>query len=102
MRGWDPDFFDGTRRALVNAQWRRILFRDVAHLFSVGAVVFADAGQTWGPRVGRGTDGIRTDAGFGLLFDLSRISVSNVARVEIAWPDDGSGPVVAIVGSSLF
>ena len=38
-RGWDPDTFDGTGRALVNAQWRTILFRDVLRLFSVGAVV---------------------------------------------------------------
>jgi hypothetical protein len=102
LRGWDPDTFDGTGRALVNAQWRTILFRDVLRLFSVGAVVFTDAGQTWNPRVGRDTDGVRADAGVGLLFDLSRVSTSNVLRVEIAWPDDNSGPVVTLTGSALF
>ena len=102
LRGWDPDTFDGTGRALVNAQWRRILFRDVLELFSVGALVFADAGATWDPRVGPDTDGIRGDAGVGLLFDLSRFSTNNVLRVEIAWPDDGSGPVINLTGSSLF
>ena len=102
LRGWDPDTFDGTGRALVNAQWRTILFRDVLQLFSVGAVAFVDAGATWDPRVGRDTDGVRTDAGIGLLFDLSRISSTNTARVEIAFPDDGSGYVVSIIGSSLF
>ncbi len=102
LRGWDPDFFDGTGRALVNLQWRRMLFRDVLELFSVGAVVFADAGRTWDARVGPSTDGIRTDAGVGLVFDLSRFSTSNILRAEIAWPDDGSGYVISLTGSSLF
>lgn len=102
LRGWDPDTFDGTGRALANVQWRTILFRDVLRLFSVGAVVFADAGRTWNPRVGRDTAGVRTDAGVGLIFDLSRFSTSNLLRVEIAWPDDGSGPVATLTGSALF
>lgn len=102
LRGWDPDTFDGTGRALVNAQWRTILFRDVLRLFSVGMVIFADAGQTWDPRVGRDTDGVRADAGVGLLLDLSRFSTSNLLRVEVAWPDDNTGPVVTLTGSALF
>lgn len=102
LRGWDPDYFDGTGRALVNAQWRTVLFRDVLNFFSVGVVFFADAGKTWNPRIGADTGGIRADAGTGLLFDLSRLSLSNVLRVEVAWPDDRSGPVVTITGSALF
>lgn len=102
LRGWDPDFFDGTGRALINAQWRTVVFRHVLELFSVGVVVFADAGKTWDARVGADTDGIRADAGAGLLFDLSKVSLSNILRVEVAWPDDRSGPVVTITGSALF
>ena len=102
LRGWDPDYFDGTGRALLNAQWRTIVFRDVLRLFSVGVVVFADAGKTWAPRIGADTNGVRADAGVGLLFDLSRLSTSNVLRVEVAWPDDRSGPVVTLTGSALF
>jgi hypothetical protein len=102
LRGWDPDTFDGTGRALANAQWRTILARDVLRFFSVGLVVFADAGATWNPRVGRDTDGLRADAGFGLLLDLSRFSTSNLLRVEVAWPDDGGSPVVTLTGSALF
>ncbi len=102
LRGWDPDYFDGTGRALVNAQWRTIVFRDVLNLFSVGVVVFADAGETWDPRVGPDTGGVRVDAGAGLLFDLSRYALSNVLRVEVAWPDDRSGPVLTLTGSALF
>jgi hypothetical protein len=102
LRGWDPDYFDGTGRALVNAQWRTILFRDVLQFFSVGAVVFADAGKTWGARVGDDTGGVRVDGGVGLLFDLSRFSTNNVMRLEIAWPDDGGPFVVSITGGALF
>lgn len=65
-------------------------------------MVFADAGKTWDPRIGADTGGIRKDAGAGLLFDLSRLSTSNVLRVEVAWPDDRSGPVVTLTGSALF
>ena len=64
-------------------------------------MVFADAGKTWNPRVGFDTDGVRADAGAGLLFDLSRLSMNNVLRVEVAWPDDRSGPVVTLTGSAL-
>jgi hypothetical protein len=102
LRGWDPDFFDGTGRALANVQWRTLLKRDVFRLFSLGVVLFADAGATWDPRVGRDTDGIRTDIGAGLLFDLTSFGSTKLLRVEAAWPDDDSGLTVVFVGEALF
>ena len=102
LRGWDPDYFDGTGRALLNLQWRKLLKEDVFGLFSVGVVVFGDAGATWDPRVGPDTDGIRLDAGFGLLFDLSHLSRTNLLRVDLAFPDDGSGPTITISTSTIF
>jgi hypothetical protein len=102
LRGWSPDTFDGTSRALINIQWRRLVVEDLFGIASIGAVVFADAGRTWCPRVGRGTDGIRADLGVGVLADLSRIGISSLARVEVAVPDDGSGPTITITSSSLF
>jgi hypothetical protein len=102
LRGWDPDFFDGTGRALLNAQWRTLVMEDVLGLFSFGVVVFGDAGMTWDPRVGPDTDGIRLDAGVGLLFDLSHLSRTNLLRVDLAFPDDGSGPTLTISTSTIF
>jgi len=102
LRGWDPDYFDGTGRALLNLQWRRLLWEEVLGLFSVGVVVFGDAGATWDPRVGRDTDGIRLDAGVGLLFDLAHLSRSNLLRVDVAMPDDGSGPTITVSTSTMF
>jgi hypothetical protein len=102
LRGWDPDYFDGTGRALVNIQWRTLLKEDLFHLFSVGGVVFADCGMTWDPRVGPGTDGVRADAGVGLLFDLTTFGRADLLRVEIAWPDDNTGATLVVTASALF
>jgi len=102
LRGWDPDYFDGTGRALFNLQWRRLLWQEVLGLFSVGVVAFGDAGATWDPRVGPNTDGIRLDAGVGLLFDLAHLSRSNLLRIDVAMPDDGSGPTVTVSTSTIF
>jgi len=102
LRGWDPDHFDGSGRAVLNLQWRRLLMSDVLGLFSVGVVVFGDAGTTWNPRVGPGTDGVRFDAGAGLLFDLSHLGRSTLLRVDAALPDNGSGLTITISTSTIF
>ena len=102
LRGWDPDTFDGTGRALLNVQWRTLLKEDVFGLFSFGLVFFGDAGATWDPRVGYDTDGLRLDAGIGLLFDLSHLSRTNLLRVDLAMPDDGSGLTITISTSTIF
>ena len=102
LRGWDPDYFDGTGRAVLNVQWRQLIKDEVLGLFSVGVVVFGDAGKTWDPRVGADTDGIRLDAGAGLLFDLSNLSRSTLLRVDAAIPDDGTGITVTVSTSTIF
>jgi hypothetical protein len=102
LRGWDPDYFDGTGRAVLNLQWRRLLMEEVLGLFSVGVVVFGDAGTTWNPRVGSDTDGIRFDVGAGLLFDLSHLGRSTLLRVDAAVPDDGNGVTITISTSTVF
>jgi len=102
LRGWDPDYFDGTGRAVLNVQWRRLIKEEVLGLFSVGVVLFGDAGATWNPRVGPDTDGIRLDAGAGLLFDLAHLGRSTLLRVDVAVPDDGTGLTVTVSTSTLF
>ncbi len=102
LRGWDPDTFDGTGRAVFNLQWRTLLKEDFLNLFSVGIVFFGDAGKTWGARFGPDTDGIRFDAGVGLLADMTHIGISNVLRLDVAVPDDGSGVTVIVTTTALF
>jgi hypothetical protein len=102
LRGWSPDFFDGTGRALANVQWRALIKDDVFHVLALGVEVFADVGATWDPRVGRDTDGVRFDGGIGIIGDLTTIGLVNIARIELGFPDDGSGPTVIVSTSALF
>jgi hypothetical protein len=102
LRGWDPDTFDGTSRAVANVEWRHQLTGEILHLAVFGVAVFADVGQTWNPRVGPSTGGLRKDAGLGLLIESTRASLLRIVRIEAAWPDRGKGPVVLVSGDSLF
>jgi hypothetical protein len=102
LRGWDPDYFDGTSRAVANLQWRTKLADDVLHLFTLGMVVFADAGYTWGARVGPGTDRVHADVGIGLVADVTEVGLVKLLRVEVALPDDGSGYAFTVTTSHLF
>ncbi|MDD5564268.1 MAG: hypothetical protein PHQ91_11190 [Thermoanaerobaculaceae bacterium] len=102
LRGWNPDTFDGTSRVVTNLEWRHVLTGEVLHLGIIGGVVFADAGKTWSPRVGPGTDGVRKDAGVGLLVESTRASLVRVIRIEVAFPDGGGKPLYLVSGDSLF
>lgn len=96
------NYFNKTKRAIYNLQWRALFAEDVFGLFSVGGIVFGDAGVTWRPRVGPDTDGVRFDGGVGLLFDLSHLSRTNLLRLDMAWPDDGRGPTFTASTSTIF
>ncbi len=102
LRGWNPDTFDGTSRVVTNLEWRHVLTGEVLHLGIIGGVVFADAGKTWNPRVGPSTDGVRKDAGVGLLIESTRASLVRVIRIEVAFPDNGGKPLYLVSGDSLF
>jgi hypothetical protein len=102
LRGWDPDSFDGTGRAVLNVQWRKLVKRDVLHLMSLGVVGFADAGVTWNPRVGRSTRGVRTDVGIGIVADIVTSGITHLLRLDMAVPDDGSGYTVVVTSQALF
>jgi hypothetical protein len=102
LRGWDPNFFDGAGRAVANVQWRALIKDDLFQVLALGVEVFADAGATWDPRVGPDTDGVRFDAGVGIIGDLTTIGLVNIARIELGFPDDGSGPTIIVSTSSLF
>lgn len=102
LRGWDPDFFDGTGRALLNVQRRHLVKRDLWNVFSIGVAVFGDAGITWDARVGDSTAGVRLAAGLGLIADMTSIGLYNLLRLDVGFPDDGSGPTITVTSSALF
>jgi len=102
LRGWDPDTFDGTSRALANVEWRHQLTGEVLHLGIIGVAIFVDAGTTWNPRVGPSTEGWRGDAGVSVLIESTRAALLRIVRIEAAWPDHGKGPLILISSQSLF
>lgn len=102
LRGWDPDTFDGTKRAVLNLEVRQRLTGELLDLVVLGGTVFVDAGSTWDPRVGASTGGVRADAGIGLIAEITRAASLHVVRLEVGFPDDGSGPLVLVTGGSLF
>jgi len=103
LRGWDPDFFDGTSRAMASVEWRRLVTADLLRVLAFGVVVFADGGKTWGARIGEPTRGWRGDAGVGLLGEITRASsILRVVRADVAWPDHGGKPTIILSGVSLF
>lgn len=102
LRGYDPDTFDGTSRVVANLEWRRRLTGELLHLAVLGLTAFADAGKTWGARVGPPTEGWRSDVGLGILVEITRASSVRTLRVEIAFPDRGGSPVFQVTTQSLF
>lgn len=102
LRGWEPDFFDGTGRAVVNLEYRRLLIDNLWDTVSVGVGAFADAGATWNPRVAADTDGVRADMGLSLLVELTKFSAQQLIRLDLALPDDGSGVLFSVKTSTLF
>ncbi|NWF99668.1 MAG: hypothetical protein HXY19_01830 [Thermoanaerobaculaceae bacterium] len=102
LRGWDPDTFDGTSRAVVNVEWRQQLGGEILHVGVLGLTLFGDAGRTWGARVGAGTGGWRADVGVGVMFESTRASILRLTRLEVGFPDDGSGPVYLLLSGSIF
>jgi len=102
LRGYDPNTFDGTSRAVMNVEWRRRLTGELLRLAIVGVTVFGDAGRTWSARVGPSSGGWRSDVGAGLLVEITRASLVRVVRLEVAFPDRGGRPVVQVTSQSLF
>jgi hypothetical protein len=102
LRGWEPDFFDGTSRAVANLEWRHRIDGEILHLGVLGVETFVDAGESWRPRVGPGTNGVRSDVGVGLLLEITRAAILRIVRCEVAFPDRGKGPTLLVTSDSLF
>jgi hypothetical protein len=97
-----PDFaFEGSKRLIVNAEHRIFLGHELLQLFGPGVAFFADSGQA-----ASGTlRGMKSDAGAGLRFGISRLD----ALIRIDWayafnvsPRSRRGPVWSISTSQAF
>jgi outer membrane protein assembly factor BamA len=90
LRGYPLRYQDGTGRALFTIEQRYFTDWYPFRLFRVGGAVFFDAGRTWGRApLASPSQGLLSDAGFGLRFGNSRSGLGNVIHVDLAFPFNG-------------
>lgn len=87
LRGYPLKYQSGTGSLLVSAEERLYTDWYPLRLFHIGAVVFADAGRTWGSDVaGEPPPGWPSDFGVGLRIGNARSGPGNVLHFDVAVP----------------
>lgn len=87
LRGYDARTFSGDKFMAINLEDRAHLFDDILQLFSVGTVLFFDAGAATNENLTQmlGNE-IYSDVGIGLRLGFPRSSGARVVRLDIAVP----------------
>ncbi len=97
LRGYPLRYQDGKSLALLTLEHRIYTDYYLFRLFHVGGAVFFDMGRTWGTGNAGGTsDGLLTDAGFGLRFGSNRSAFGNVIHVDFAFPFNGDSSIDSV------
>jgi hypothetical protein len=104
LRAYPVQALAGTQAWRLNAEDRWTI-GEYAELVTLGAVVFTDAAQTWG--AGAAGSDWHLASGVGLRIALPRWSLTQVLRIDLAWPvsptrDRRRNPVVSIGSSQAF
>ncbi len=86
LRGYPVNAFAGNRLLQANLENRLFLIDDVFEFFGVGAVGFVDAGYAWPRGTSPVIGDLRASYGAGLRIHLSRASLGQVLRFDLAWP----------------
>ncbi len=93
LRGYPSDYQVGSQSFLYTAERR--FFSDWYPLktFHVAGVIFFDAGRAWFPGKDNGINGkVLKDVGFGVRVTSSRIRVTRVLHMDLAFPLDTDDP----------
>jgi hypothetical protein len=97
LRGYPLRYQDGTARALFSIEQRYFTDWYPFRLFRVGGAVFFDTGRTWGQApLASPSQGLLSDAGFGLRFGNSRSGLGNIIHVDLAFPFNGDPTIKKI------
>jgi hypothetical protein len=104
VRAYRLHAVSATGRLVGNFELRKVFFREVLHLVSIGAAVFFDSGVSWGPPDGTWR---LADAGVGLRFGLTRASQMSLLRLDVARafnpdPLGRTGWLVSFASSQAF
>ncbi|MBK8574305.1 MAG: BamA/TamA family outer membrane protein, partial [Elusimicrobia bacterium] len=86
LRGYPVNAFAGNRLFQANFENRLFLVDEVFEFFGIGAVGFVDAGYVWPQGVSPVVGDLRVGYGAGLRLHLTRASLGQVLRFDIAWP----------------
>ncbi len=104
VRAYRLHAVSATGHLVGNFELRKVYFRDLLHLVSIGAAVFFDTGVSWGPPDGTWR---LADAGVGLRFGLTRASQMSLLRLDVARafnpdPLGRTGWLVSFASSQAF
>ena len=104
VRAYRLHAVSATGRLVGNFELRKVFFRDLLHLVSIGAAAFFDTGISWGPPDGNWR---LADAGVGLRFGLTRASQMSLLRLDVARafnpdPLGRTGWLVSFASSQAF
>jgi hypothetical protein len=91
LRGYPLRYQAGSATALLTVEQRFYTKYSLWKLADVGAAVFMDVGQAFGPTpLGPSENfGLLKDIGFGLRLGSTRSALGNVLHVDVAFPLDG-------------
>ncbi len=100
-----PDFsFEGSRRVILNAEYRQFLGRELMQLFEPGIAAFADTGEAVNGGFSRRQ--LRTDFGVGLRCGIARLE-NAMLRLDLSYainssPTTGRGFEVSFATVQAF
>lgn len=85
LRAFEVEQFIGTRSWLLNLEDRIFLIDEVAHLVSIGGVVFYDAGYAWPKGRAVSLSDIYSTIGTGLRFGLTKSANEVILRMDLSY-----------------
>ncbi|MFC1854145.1 POTRA domain-containing protein, partial [candidate division CSSED10-310 bacterium] len=85
LQGYALHYFTGNKGLLFNSETRILLFNDVLKLFTVGGVLFCDAGNAWPEKEPLNLSELHYDVGLGIRVTFPRSSSSNIIKVVYSY-----------------
>jgi hypothetical protein len=100
LRGYPARQFTGEKLMLLNIEDRQFWGDfSVGPKFSLGSIVFLDAGNVWKDEQEMALNDLNWSAGFGLRLGLSNMPKQPIVRVDIGWPIGGDGDYQLTIGA---
>ncbi|MGQ0644419.1 MAG: BamA/TamA family outer membrane protein [Elusimicrobiota bacterium] len=102
LRGYQLNQLSGNKLLLANLEHRLFLVPDLWRVLGLGSAAFFDAGNVWEPGKKIDLRNLKMNVGAGLRFHITRSSVGNVLRADVAYalkPVRGESRTVVTIAS---